>query len=339
MNVTTNPAKPISLTLLTVKKVLQALHTILQNWLNRQTEKSIVVIQWKNMYLIRFGITSAIALFLGITSFITMFLQIGISHEMIKLLMFYTPINLIFFSFVQSFAFSFREIIKDYRYLKNITFGFFGGLFGVLFTFLYYSFEYNLDIWKILDVSALLGGFIHGYARTACLNYGCCHGKKMIDFSENKLHMSYSNPMSKAVRVSHLENQPLYPVQMYESFGCFGIGLLMLGLFSFVPYQGLLASIYVLCYGILRFTCEFYRGEADTPYVGKYSIYQWVSIFLMILGVFLIFYVSYSGKQNTIQFSWERILGIQNYILYILFMPFTILFFYGFHYKKIGKWC
>jgi prolipoprotein diacylglyceryltransferase len=311
----------------------------LQNWLNLQTNKPIVVLQWKNVYFIRFGIVSAIALFFGISFFILMFLQMGISHDIIESLMVYTPINLILFSFVQSFLFSFREIIKDFRYLKNITFGFFGGLFGVVLTFLFFSQKYNLDTWKILDGGALLAGFIHGYARTACLNYGCCHGKIIPEHNQSRLHLCYTNPLSKAVRVSQLQNQPLYPVQMYESFGCFTIGIGMLLFFPLVPYQGLLAGLYILCYGILRFVCEFYRGEVDTPFLGKYSVYQWVSLFLMVLGFGLVLYLISLGQSNTIQFTLEKARGIQNYIWYILFMPLTILFFYGFHYKKIGKWC
>lgn len=307
-----------------------------QNWLNAETSRPIVIFQTGSIILVRFGVKSAAALFFGLCSFIVVFRSMGVTHEALSVLLLVSPASLILFSFLQGLLFSPRRFARPEE-SGNIVFGFFGGLFGMLLTFVFASFYYKMNLLLLLDASALLGGFIHAYARTACLNYGCCHGKELPAHAE-QLHTVYRNPLSKAVRVSKLRDRPLYPVQVYESAGCLIIGLVILALANTVHRAGLLAGTYLLLYGALRFGCEFLRGEKDTLFIGRYSIYQWVSMVMMI-GGFLLMVSAAGNAPAAISVNFGEIAGfLLEFTPQLIFMPAVILFFYGFHFKKVGKW-
>lgn len=312
----------------------------IQSWLDKQTDLPIVVFKFRNIMLIRFGLISSIALFMALIFFIIVSIEIGFSSQALNFFLFLFPINLVLFSILLNYILSFREILKDWNKLKNVSFGFFGGLLGVVISFFITHWMYGTELRLFFDGSALVGGFMHGFARIACINYGCCHGKVIPEYECcDKLSITYKDPASKAVRISKLHNQPLYPIQFYESIGCISIGFFILFLALFYYKVGLLTGVYMLLYGLLRFYCEFYRGELDTPYWKHFSVYQWISIFFIVAGFGVtIFSLFYFPQATFIHFHWDTVYQLKDYIAHILFMPFVVLFFYGFHYTTIGKW-
>ncbi|MCE9600399.1 MAG: hypothetical protein K8S54_20745, partial [Spirochaetia bacterium] len=46
----------------------RSVRAFVQNWLNRETDKSIVLVRWGDLLLVRFGVVSSIALLLGLIS-------------------------------------------------------------------------------------------------------------------------------------------------------------------------------------------------------------------------------------------------------------------------------
>lgn len=310
---------------------------LVQNWLHAETARPIVLFQIGNVILVRFGLVSALALLFGLASFIVIFRSMDMSHEVLAVLLIVSPASLIFFSFVQGLLFSARRT-GQFQGLRNITFGFFGGLFGLLLTFVIAARAANMNVLLLFDATALLGSFIHAYARTACINYGCCHGKE-IQGNTGHLHMVYHSPLSKAVRVSDLSGRPLYPVQLYESLGCLLIGCVILFLANTMHRVGMLAGTYLLLYGALRFVCEYYRGEKDTLFLGNYTVYQWISALFVICGAGLLSSAAVSDAAK-ISVSLADAAGfLREFTVYLVVMPALILFFYGFHYRRVGKWC
>ncbi|MBL8018631.1 MAG: prolipoprotein diacylglyceryl transferase [Leptospirales bacterium] len=314
--------------------MIRAIRVWIQKWLNREIDRSIILVQWNDVIIVRFGLVSAFALLLGLVSFIAVFRGIGISREAMRNLLIFSPLNLIFFSFVQGMIFSRGAARERFR---NISFGFFGGIAGVFLTFLFASLYYGLNLYLMLDVSVLLAAFIHSYARTACINYGCCHGKERVS-TEDSLHMIYKQSMAKAVRISFMANRPLYPVQFYESVGCFAIGLVLLAIALFWHKTGLMLGTYLMLYGSLRFFCEFYRGEAERRTIGSLTVYQWICLALILVGVGVAFTAIVQSVPGKISISKESLLEPLQYLPFLIFMPFVILFFYGFHYRTVGKW-
>jgi phosphatidylglycerol:prolipoprotein diacylglycerol transferase len=310
-----------------------------QNWLHKQTSIPIVLWRAGSFILVRFGVVSALSLLLGLAAFIVLFRSIGVGHEAMQTLLLLSPASLILFSFLQGILFVEGGIRTSLRRIENITFGFFGGICGILIAFVLSASYYNLNLLLMLDASALLWGFIHGFARTACINYGCCHGKEIpLQSPSGKLHLIYTDPLSKAVRISNLGHRPLYAVQLYESIGCLLIGAFIVLLAHSFHRTGRLLGAYLLLYGALRFVCEFYRGEKDTLYLGKLSVYQWISIGLCLAGIAFLAYAATSAPAR-IAPSIAHTALLSGYAPHLIAMPAVMLFFYGFHYKTVGKWC
>lgn len=312
--------------------------TLVQRYLDRQTALPIVILQLKNALLIRFGIVSSLALFFGIIVFIILFKELGIDDHVVRLLLLVSPLSLIVFSFVASYLFSIHKIIRDVSRLKRISFSFYGGLAGVALAFWFLSEHYHFDLLLLFDGGAIFAGFLHGFARTACLNYGCCHGKEIPRFSQNRLHIAYANPHAKAVRVSNLAHKPLYPVQLYEAAGCLLVGCILVLLSHLCHYRGLLAGTYILLYGIVRFACEFFRGENDYARFMKLTIFQWISIALIAGGAVRIAASLIEGSEAEILFHAQTLESLPDFIPFIVGMPLVMFFAYGFHYRKIGQW-
>lgn len=311
---------------------------VIQNWLNKQTSIPIVIGRAGRFLLVRFGVVSALSLLFGLAAFIVVFRSIGIGHEAMQLLLLLSPISLILLSFLQGALFSRGGLRENLKRIENVTFGFFGGICGVILTFVFVSRYYDLNLLLMLDASALLCGFIHAFARTACINYGCCHGRQIPGHEPGKLHVIYTDPLSKAVRVSNMGHRPLYAVQLYESAGCFVIGLCVLFLARFFHSTGRLLGAYLLLYALLRFICEFYRGEKDSPFFGRLTAYQWVSIGLGLTGAFFLWCAAGSPPAQ-IAPGLQHAALLAEYAPYLAGMPMVMLFFYGFHYRTVGKWC
>lgn len=312
--------------------MLQEIRAGVQSWLNRETDKSIILAQWNNVIIVRFGFVSALALFAGLVSFITVFRAIGVSREAMRDLLILSPLSLILFSFAQGMILSRGSAAER---LRSVSFGFFGGLSGVLATFAAASIYYRIDFVRMLDVSVLLAAFIHSYARTACINYGCCHGKERT--GADRLCVIYKHPAAKAVRVSSLANRPLYPVQLYESAGCFAIGAILLLMALAGARSGLMLGTYLLAYGSLRFSCEFYRGEAERR-IGHFTVYQWICAGFVLAGACVILFALLRSAPAAIALNVDNLLEPLHFLPFLIGMPLVIFFFYGFHYGTVGRW-
>ncbi len=75
--------------------------------------------------------------------------------------------------------------------------------------------------------------------------------------------------------------QPLHPAMLYEALGNFLVFLALWRLLRRPARPGFLAALYFVLYGIVRFPCEFVRGDA--LWLGPFRAAQVVSA-LLILG-------------------------------------------------------
>ncbi|HMZ57421.1 MAG TPA: hypothetical protein PL048_01520, partial [Leptospiraceae bacterium] len=63
------------------------IRSIVQKWLNRQTRLPIILVQLRDIILIRFGVISALSLFFGLIFFIVLFKELGIQDKVIRILL------------------------------------------------------------------------------------------------------------------------------------------------------------------------------------------------------------------------------------------------------------
>ncbi|HIC08526.1 MAG TPA: prolipoprotein diacylglyceryl transferase [Aquificales bacterium] len=127
---------------------------------------------------------------------------------------------------------------------------FFGGfIFGVLAVIGGIIF-YRLPVWKVLDVAAVSLLLAHSVGRLSCWLAGCCYGKPTT------LPIGVIFP-PESVAPSGI---PLYPTQLMEATGNFIGYLLLFYLYRRKPFDGFIAALYLLWYGMERFLLEFIRG-------------------------------------------------------------------------------
>jgi prolipoprotein diacylglyceryltransferase len=160
------------------------------------------------------------------------------------------------------------------------------------------------DIWLLLGAFALAGPVIQSAGRLRCLVQGCCHGDKAPDH----IGIRYTHPRSRVCRLAHWDNIPLHPTPLYSIIGNIFIFLILSRLWSLHTSVMLIAGIYLILNGIARFVEEAYRGEPQTPIVGKLRLYQWAAVASVVCGAGLTC-IKTSSVIPAAQLSWVSALA------------------------------
>lgn len=164
----------------------------------------------------------------------------------------------------------------------------YGGIIsGVVCCYIYckvkkYSLAEYFDL--IIPTVALAQGF----GRIGCLMAGCCYGKETDSIIGITFHNSPYAP----------NNVKLMPTQIMSSIGDFlNFAILMLISKRFREHnkKGMITAIYLILYSIGRFIIELFRGDIERGNVGTLSTSQFISVFILIIGVGLLIYAL---KQN-----------------------------------------
>lgn len=177
-----------------------------------------------------------------------------------------------------------QTIYKKYGFFKLIFSGgfvFYGGLiFAILFVFLFCKF-FKLKFYNTISSLAIVAPLIHSIGRIGCLFSGCCYG------------ILYNGLFSIKIR-----GNQRFPIQAVESFGNLLIFIILL--FTLVKNKNHRTNFlleYLTLYAILRFFCEFLRGDIQRGFIGIFSISQWFSIGILLFSfVFIAKWIVKSSK-------------------------------------------
>jgi phosphatidylglycerol---prolipoprotein diacylglyceryl transferase len=83
--------------------------------------------------------------------------------------------------------------------------------------------------------------------------------------------------------------RPLHPTQLYESFAEFLIFAVLYWRTRRGHARGEIIGLYLLMYGAVRFTVEFFRvHEQGNLWGGPLDTSQWISLGLMMVGGWLV---------------------------------------------------
>lgn len=152
-------------------------------------------------------------------------------------------------------------------------------VFGVLGAWAYCRYR-KVSFVTFCDIFAAPMLLAQSIGRLGCFAAGCCYGKPTRSF----LGVTFTHPESLAPTFVSL-----HPTQIYSSVSLF---LLFIGVYLMSkdrPRKGVLASIYLLGYGTLRFVIEFIRNDYRGPVAGGLQPSQWISLVAIVLGsVFLV---------------------------------------------------
>ncbi len=161
--------------------------------------------------------------------------------------------------------------------------GIYGALLSGFIAGVIYVRKRGLSFLKTSDVTFSVLPLGQGIGRIGCFLAGCCYGAPC----ECPVGVVFKDPHSLApigVR--------LYPTQLFESLAGFVIFLILSFLFNRVKEEGLITSLYMILYGLARFTIEFYRGDTRS-YIGPISTPQFFSLFFIFVGILLLVYIKY----------------------------------------------
>lgn len=207
---------------------------------------------------------------------------------------------------------------------------FYGGFTGSLLLMLLLGYRLNLSALRALDFIFIIIPFYHGISRLACLNFGCCYGKKCTHSAI--LKVSYVHPESEPVKHGIPKGQYLHAVQLYEMICCIAIGILLVSLIGRLG-EGRIFAVYLICYGIVRFLLEFVRDNTYEKMLSfRISIWQLLSLLFAVAG--LILYLLLPDKNPIRLISSPANPDYTGIIILSLWNALSVGLTFGIHFRK-----
>ena len=180
-------------------------------------------------------------------------------------------------------AVSLEEILRlqlSFITIVKSGFVFYGGLIGGFFGVIIYTKQFKLKSIKFLDCFATVLPLGHAFGRIGCFYSGCCYG---IPYSGVFSHVyTNSNNYSTPIGI------PLLPIQLIESSLLFVLFFMLLIIFIKCNIKGLPSLLYAICYSVMRFILEFFRGDTIRGIFLGFSTSQWISILIFIITIIFI---------------------------------------------------
>lgn len=165
---------------------------------------------------------------------------------------------------------------------------FYGGLIGAAAGGILYIFRYKTPIAESVDLAFSAVPLFHAIGRVGCFMGGCCYG------------IPYHGPFAVSFPPGNLGSAPagveLLPIQLIES----ALNLILWGaiftIYRKTSRHWLTTGLYLTCYGVMRFILEYFRGDLVRGHLGTLSSSQFISIFIVIIGVFLLIKPKFTDK-------------------------------------------
>ncbi len=161
-------------------------------------------------------------------------------------------------------------------------FVFYGGLIGGILGLWIYCKQYHLEFSRFGDVYATVVPLGHAFGRVGCFMGGCCYG------------MEYDGPLHYVYQYRFKGSEtplgvPLLPVQLIEATVLLIVFVGMLLLY-FRKGRRVWDQViyYATAYAVIRFTLEFFRGDAARGSLLFFSTSQWISLALFAFAVIII---------------------------------------------------
>ena len=171
-------------------------------------------------------------------------------------------------------SYSFIEFFKIWEGGLAILGGVIGGAIGIIL----YCVIHKKNFLNIADIAVISLALGQGIGRIGCYFAGCCYGIEVMDSSLMWFPLS-----TKIDGVWHLSTF------FYESFCCFVIfGVFLFLILKKVKTRGIMSSLYLICYGVVRFCLEAIRDESESLYLGHVKFSQLLSGLMVVGGIILL---------------------------------------------------
>ena len=193
-------------------------------------------------------------------------------------------VDFVFYNAIVAIAVGFGSAAlfqATYNYIENPAAGFdlgggitfIGGLIGGIASFLvgYAIFRKKFKA-RLVDMVSIAPCCIliaHAFGRVGCFFAGCCYGKPTDSF----LGIQFPGLAYK-----------VHATQLYEAIFLFALFAICFLLYWKKDFQHNL-SVYLIAYGIFRFSIEFLRGDDRGELLGFMSPSQFWSVLMVVAGV------------------------------------------------------
>jgi phosphatidylglycerol---prolipoprotein diacylglyceryl transferase len=305
----------------------------------------IVLFQVGKLYFTSFGILLGIGTFLGFIQFLFFLGYRGVSLEskLISQLILYIGISIPLGSYLMARITDIPKLITKKLLLKDYFripgFSFWGGLILGSINLIIFSFQYQLPLLCLTDSLVIGLSFGQILGRLGCLNYGCCHG---VECNNKSWFLKYRHPNSKVYRTDQkLVGKPLYPTQIISSIS----NLIIWSILIYMAYTnnnmatGILTITYLILFSLKRFIIEFFRGELPRTNYLTFTLWQWLSIILFSIGIYITIHLNGFQLPTKILQSFD--LGLTyvfDSLSIVLITALLLTSIYSFHYRKVGSW-
>ncbi|HOW59902.1 MAG TPA: prolipoprotein diacylglyceryl transferase [Candidatus Omnitrophota bacterium] len=170
------------------------------------------------------------------------------------------------FYVAQDFPFYWREPFKIFAVWEGGLI-FYGGAIFSIFGFWLTVRKKSLPFWRSMDFIIPYGVLVHAFGRIGCFMNGCCYGK-VCDFPW----------CVKFPEVAH----KVHPTQLYEAAFDLLLCVYLLSRRKKFHFEGQIALLYFLLYGVGRYLIEFFR-EPSWLWLGLTSN-QWLSVAIAVVS-------------------------------------------------------
>jgi phosphatidylglycerol:prolipoprotein diacylglycerol transferase len=130
-----------------------------------------------------------------------------------------------------------------------------GLTFGIFFALWYFR-RRRIPTWKVADIAAPALALGHGFGRIGCFLAGCCYGRQCAEPWAAVYHSEYAHNLTGIPL-----DQPLHPVQLYESALNFLNFFILFHLLRKKRFDGQVFPFYIINYSVIRYFTEFFRGD------------------------------------------------------------------------------
>ena len=184
--------------------------------------------------------------------------------------------------------------LNEFMVCLGICFGgmvFYGGFLGACAGLLIYTrFSKAVERGLAFDLFAVCIPLFHVFGRIGCFLSGCCYGiESRFGFV---VHGNTLIPENNDVR--------RLPVALIEAACNLAIFLVLLRLFYKRKESGKMIFDYMLMYPAVRFVLEFFRGDAVRGFFLGLSTSQWISVGLLTVAVWKLFFSKTNGKKRAV---------------------------------------
>lgn len=186
-----------------------------------------------------------------------------------------------------SIDFQYNEFLSFFQnlweWLKLIVSGglvFYGGLIGAAAGGLFYILHYKTPLSEMADIAFAGVPLFHAFGRIGCFLGGCCYGAEY--------HGAFSIVYPNGSLGGAPAGVELFPVQLAESALNLILWAALFTVYRKTERRWLVSGLYLTCYGVIRFILEYFRGDTIRGSLGDFSSSQFISIFIVAAGIFLL---------------------------------------------------